>query len=161
MSRLAAFIFTICWLTAASAEVILGRVTAITDGDTITLQVDSGQPRVVRITGIDAPERNQPFGQQASAHLRSLVLNKPATVDTHKTDRFGRLVGKLTVDGADVGLAQIRAGLAWHYKAYASEQSEQDQAAYEAAELEARRAGRGLWSERAPMPPWEWRARER
>ena len=60
----------------------------------------------------------------------------------------------------DVGLAQITVGLAWHYKRYAPEQSEEDREHYAFAEEEARARRAGLWREREPVPPWEWRARE-
>ena len=68
-----------------------------------------------------------------------------------------RIIGVVYVDGQDAGLALIRAGLAWHFKRYASEQPEQQRAEYALAEQQAREAGLGLWGDLSPVPPWEWR----
>jgi endonuclease YncB( thermonuclease family) len=80
------------------------------------------------------------------------------TVETDKTDKYGRLVGKILLPtGQDVNLEQVARGLAWHYKEYQMEQSTHDRAIYDAAEIRARRARRGLWADTDPMPPWEFR----
>jgi len=76
---------------------------------------------VIRVAGIDAPEREQQFGQQSAANLSRAALNKPVTGEYHKQDRYGRLVGKVMIDGTDIDLMQISAGLAWQYKAYVQE----------------------------------------
>ena len=57
----------------------------------------------------------------------------------------------------DAGLAQVTVGLAWHYKKYAGEQSEEDRERYAFAEVEARARRAGLWREGDPVAPWEWR----
>ena len=71
--------------------------------------------------------------------------------------RNGRIVGKVMVEQLDAGLAQITSGLAWHYKQYEKEQSEEDRGRYASAELEARAKGVGLWSHPNPVPPWKYR----
>ena len=76
---------------------------------------------------------------------------------THKVDRYGREVGKVLHDGQDVCLAQVKKGLAWHYKAYEGEQSESDRNAYAAAEDAARAGKVGLWADARPVPPWDYR----
>jgi endonuclease YncB( thermonuclease family) len=114
----------------ARADWIMGRVVAIADGDTLTiLTTDQGQHRV-RLAGIDTPEKRQPFGQVAKDHLSSLVDGQTVTVTYHKRDHYGRIVGKVLASGADAGLRQVEAGLAWHYKRYEQEQSDWDRAAY-------------------------------
>lgn len=139
------------------AETLAGRVVAVADGDTVTV-VDRNHARhTVRLAGIDAPERNQPFGAQSRDHLVGLALDKDTVVEFHKEDRYGRLVGKVLIAGNDVNLAQVRAGLAWHYKDYQSEQSLVDRTRYAAEEFMARAAGRGLWSDGSAIPPWDWR----
>ena len=143
------------------AETLSGRITHVTDGDTLTLVTADQQRHTVRLAGIDAPERNQPFGQESRSHLAALALNKPATVESHKQDRYGRLVAKVVVDGTDINLALIRSGLAWHYKEYQNEQSTVDRYWYAAEELVARASSRGLWSMGKPTPPWEWRRVQR
>ena len=109
----------------------------------------------VRLAGIDAPEKAQPFGQRSKEHLSDSVFGKQVEVQGGKIDKYGRTVGKILVNGFDANLEQIRAGLAWHYKAYASEQSADDRSLYSMAEEKARAQRLGLWSENKQMPPWE------
>lgn len=143
--------------TAGSAATVSGQVVAVADGDTVTV-LDAGKMQhKVRLTGIDAPERCQRFGDRARQNLATLVFRKQVAVQWNKTDRYGRLVGKVTVGDVDAGLEQIRAGMAWHYKAYQREQSSSDSAAYAAAEAAARSVGIGLWQEATPAPPWDFR----
>jgi endonuclease YncB( thermonuclease family) len=87
------------------------------------------------------------------------TTSNTAVADCPKVDRYGRQVCLVRVDGFDVGLAQIRAGLAWWYRKYAKEQSTQDRVTYAAVEQEAQETRRGLWREKDPVPPWEWRHR--
>jgi endonuclease YncB( thermonuclease family) len=136
---------------------LAGRVSAVTDGDTLTLLATDASRQTIRLAGIDAPEKDQPFGTEARANLVKLALDREAIVEFHKRDVYGRLVGKVWVDGVDINLEQVRAGLAWHYKEYQSEQSPADRVLYAAEEVRARAAARGLWSAPAPVPPWDWR----
>jgi endonuclease YncB( thermonuclease family) len=85
------------------------------------------------------------------------VAGQTVVVHWHKHDRYGRLLGTLTLDGRDLNLAQVRAGLAWHYKRYQNDQPPADRTSYAAAETEARTARLGLWREPNPLPPWEYR----
>jgi endonuclease YncB( thermonuclease family) len=143
----------------ARADWLMGRVVAITDGDTLTILTTDRVQHRVRLAGIDTPEKRQPFGQVAKDHLSRLVNGQTVTVHYHKRDRYGRIVGKVLASGADVGLRQVEAGLAWHYKQYQGEQDAPDRARYANVEIEAREAQRGLWAlpETQRMPPWEWR----
>lgn len=93
------------------AETLQGYVTHVADGDTIT--VLKGKERLrVRIAGIDAPERRQPYSKRSHENLSKLVRRQVVTVEWYKKDRYGRLVGNAYVNGKDVGLEQIHAGLA-------------------------------------------------
>ena len=91
-------------------------------------------------------------------HLQAAASDRAATAECPKADRYGREVCRVFVDGVDVGLAQIRAGLAWIFKRYASERKADGRRQYAEAEEAARKAGRGLWADAEPVPPWEWRA---
>lgn len=143
----------------AQAELITGFVTAITDGDTLKLLDARKTEHKIRISGIDAPEKAQPFGSKSTANLGRLAFNKDAQADCPKKDRFSRLVCKVTVDGTDVGLQQVTDGMAWWYRKYAKEQSGADQDSYEQGETMAKLRRLGLWGEVNPVPPWEWRHR--
>lgn len=142
---------------ACNAATIEGRVVGVADGDTITvLDADSVQHKI-RLSGIDAPEKSQPFGNRSKQSLSDLVFSKAVTVDTDKRDKYKRNVGKVLVDGVDANLEQVKRGMAWHYKAYEREQSATDRKVYADAENEAKAARRGLWADTEPVPPWGFR----
>jgi endonuclease YncB( thermonuclease family) len=145
------------FLHTANADTLTGRVVGITDGDTITVLDASNQQHKIRLSAIDTPEKAQPWGQKAKESLSDMVFNRQVTVDWHKTDRYGRTIGKVIVDGVDANLGQIKAGMAWHYKQYAREQPEDDRILYAEAEDIARMLKKGLWSDNDPVPPWDWR----
>ncbi len=139
------------------ADTLVGTVVRILDGDTVEVLDTYKDLHRIRLAGIDAPESGQPFGAVAKRAVSSLVGGETVTVDWHKRDRYGRMVGTLMLDGADVNLALVRAGYAWWYREYAGEQSPSDRRLYEAAEKAARRKGVGLWSDPRPIAPWDWR----
>ena len=155
----------------ALADTLQGKVIKIADGDTVTIVDDSGKKHRIRFAGIDAPEKDQSYGDVSTQSLVELVSGKTVTIEYEKRDRYERIVGKVLVDPPvevfcmaldcvkkiDAGLEQIKAGLAWHYKYYQMEQSEADRRLYSEAELEARTKQIGLWKDEEPMAPWEWR----
>lgn len=153
------------WLLAlamaswAWAQTLEGHVVCVSDGDTLTVVDAAQQEHALRLAGIDAPERSQPFGPAARLALAQAVLGRAVRFEIQKRDRYGRLVGRLFVDDTDVALRLIEQGLAWHYTRYAHEQTETERGRYAEAERKARQAMLGLWSESDPLPPWEWRAR--
>lgn len=143
------------------AQRLVGRVVGVTDGDTVTLLVDGRVQHKIRLSGIDAPEKAQPFGQRAKQRLSSLVYGKTVTAVGIKQDRYRRLIAKLLVDGQDANLEMVASGYSWHYKKYESEQTAADGMAYAQAERDARLARRGLWADVSPVPPWDYRHRAR
>lgn len=153
---IALFISPLCW-----ADTLSGRVVGVADGDTVTVLVNEHDQYRIRIMGIDAPEKKQPFGQKAKAKMSEMVFDKDVVVEWSKKDRYGRTVGLVVVDGQDAGLELLRAGLAWHYKQYQREQAADDRERYSAAEDAARAAHVGLWTDADPVPPWEWRHSKR
>lgn len=142
---------------AVSAETITGKVVGVTDGDTLTVLDASHQQFKIRLAGIDAPEKGQPFGNRAKESLSEMVFNKQVVIESSKEDRYRRKVGKVQYDGTDVNLQQIKKGMAWHYIAYAKEQAPADREAYATAEAEARTQRRGLWRNTTQTAPWEFR----
>lgn len=151
---------------AVFADTLTGRVVGIADGDTITVLDAVRQQHRIRVAGIDAPEKAQPFGQRSKENLSRLVLSKDVRIEWDKRDRYGRIIGKIWVQPSDcprcgltldAGLAQLSAGMAWWYRKYASEQSAEDRGRYEFEEDEARARRVGLWQEVDPVPPWDWR----
>lgn len=129
---------------STSAQEFRARVAEVHNGNTITVQ-EIGRPRsseVVRLAGVAVPGRWRPFAAKSRESLRALVKYKQVTVIVRSSDRYGRMTATVLLDDLDVGLEQIRRGLAW------SSPEAHDLPDYEAAEADAEREGRGLWAER-------------
>lgn len=131
-----------------------GKVIGVTDGDTLTLLVDSEEVKV-RLEGIDAPESTQAFGNKAKEHLKSLVISKDAKLKRTGKDKYGRMLGYLYIGGKEINLQMVEDGFAWHFKEY------NDQQRFADAEQQARDDKKGLWADSKPMPPWEFRDRKK
>ena len=138
-------------LAAQIGTTLTGLVVSVADGDTVSVRRDRTTLRV-RVEGIDTPELNQAFGHQAKTFTSLLLLNKHITVNVRDRDRYGRLVGRIYVDGRDLSVALVLQGLAWHYTRYSSDPTLAE------AERQARAAQAGLWSQSAPVPPWDFRS---
>jgi len=137
------------------------RVIGVTDGDTVRVLDSSYTQFTVRLAGIDAPEHDQPFGRRSRGSLATLVYGKAVRLHCQKEESYGRKVCSVfLLNGEDVCLDQVRAGMAWHYKQFEGEQSPQQRASYAAAEDAARAAHIGLWSQPDPIPPWVFRHQE-
>ncbi len=141
----------------AQAEIINGKVVGVSDGDTITILDSSNTQYKIRLSGIDSPEKKQAFGQKSKENLSRLVFAKIVDADCSKKDRYQRFICKITVNGVDANLEQLKDGFAWHYKAYQRDQIESDRQLYANAEDVARDGKKGLWSEANPIEPWEFR----
>ena len=140
---------------SAQAETLEGKVIKIADGDTLTLLTSSNQQVKVRLAGIDTPERKQPFGNKAKQALSNLAFQKQALVEIAAKDRYGRTIGVVFVDGLNVNAELVKQGMAWVYRKYTD-----DERLY-VLESEAKQAKRGLWLDKNPIPPWEWRRGKR
>ena len=148
---LASFLLLLSGL--ACAETIVGKVIGVMDGGATEVLDATKSPRRIRLEGIDAPEKAQPFGARSKQHLSDQVFGKQVEVLSNKTDKYGRTVGKVMIGGKDANLDQVRSGFAWHYKAYQKEQSASDRVAYTNAETSALNMKSGLWNDPKPMPP--------
>ncbi len=140
-----------------NAGTLEGKVVGVADGDTITVLEANNTQHKIRLQGIDAPEKAQAFGQKSKQSLHQLIHNKQVSVEFQKKDKYGRIVGKVLHEGTDVCLEQIKLGMAWHYKQYASEQSKEDRETYAQAELRAQSQIIGLWKDTNAIPPWNFR----
>ncbi len=138
-----------------------GKVVGVADGNTITILDANKQLHKIRLAGIAAPKRGQPFGFRSKETLAKWVYDREVFVEASKTDRDGNLLGQVFVDGHDAGLEQVRAGLAWWDRAYANEQTADERELYELAEKEARKRRLRLWRDADPVPPWEWQRSNR
>lgn len=137
------------------AEEIRGKVVSIADGDTITVLDAEKVQHKIRLEGIDAPEKGQAFGTKAKEKMSELVGEKDVVVRWEKKDRYGRILGDVHLGDRHINLEMVQEGLAWHYKQYSKSKVLAE------AEDEARKAKKGLWADKSPEPPWEFRKKGR
>ena len=161
MRRLNALVISVCLWTLSvhaserpagiPAEARYAKVDRVIDGDTIVL-MDRTR---VRLEGIDAPERDQPFGPAATAALQYMVGRAIYYVETDE-DRYERMLATLyhRKEGYNINASLVCAGFAWWYERYAP-----DNLLIEGCQKEAREASKGLWEDDDSVPPWEWRRR--
>jgi len=116
-----------------------GKVIKVVDGDTIDVLTDDMETIRIRFSGIDTPERGQPFGNNAAQSLKDSILGNDVKVVSHDQDRYDRIVGDIYHNGTLINPALVKAGLAWHYVKYAP-----DNPALREAEQQARRLEKGL-----------------
>ncbi len=141
----------------AYAEILNGKVVGVSDGDTITVLDSHKSQHKIRLTGIDAPEKAQAFGQASKKSLSDLVFSRDVEISWEKRDRYQRILGKVLLNEQDICLEQVKRGMAWHYKQYQRDQTQEDRIKYSRAEEEARKNRIGLWADDAPVPPSEFR----
>ena len=159
---LLALLLSPCALARPDAAVT-AKVIAVIDGDTLLLKPldsHSAQPRVykLRLADIDAPEKDQPYGQEAKRELAKLVLHQHIRVITVATDHYGRRIGWINLERAlfaemNVNVEMVERGWAWALTRH--RRHPQMVAAQQHAEL----TRRGLWAAEQPIPPWIWRKR--
>ncbi|MDD4004458.1 MAG: thermonuclease family protein [Elusimicrobiaceae bacterium] len=141
-------------LKYGAREVFTGVCEKVYDGDTILVRGD-GREEKIRFYGIDTPESRQDYGPAAKQFTSDMVYGKRITVYGFGKEYYGRTLGIIEVEGRDLNLELVKAGLAWHYKQYSSDP------ALAAAETAARQAKLGLWCDGAPQAPWDWRRHQR
>ncbi len=139
----------------ASAATLFGRVVEVNDGDIITV-FNLNRPVRVKLLAVDAPERDQAFGDVAKKHLSELVFDKSVLVEYSGIAADGSLVGRVTLNSADIGVQMIRDGAAWFDERNQDRLSASDREVYQQSELAARNEKRGLWQGENPVAPWEF-----
>ena len=140
---------------AEKTKVIIGKCTRVSDGDTIHVVTDGNVKFKVRLDRIDAPEKDQPYGKEATAYLTSLIRGKTVRVVWVKKDQYGRVLGIVYLDKTDINLKMVETGNAWHYSYF------DKTPAYIAAESAAKEKKLGLWAAENPINPYEWRKNKR
>jgi len=161
------FLGLLVWSQTAFAKSFTGRVIDVYDGDTV--RVVQPDPKggcswihKIRLRGVDSPERSQSYGKAARQFVRNLLFGRKIFIKASPTkrDRWGRIIADICWSGGKnpykcLSYQLIRAGLAWHYKAYDKDKR------LSRAEMSARKAKRGLWSQAKPEAPWLYRRRRK
>jgi len=134
-------------------KTIVAKVIRILDGDTMEV-LYLNKPIKVRLAHIDCPEKrgSQPFGNNAKKALSDLCFGQNVTVYGEKYDRNKRLIAVVVNTKKQVvNQEMVKQGMAWHFKRYSKD------ATYARLELTARKNKIGLWQDKNPVAPWEWR----
>ena len=126
------------------------KIKRVVDGDTVHVFYQD-EVYKIRLTEIDAPERDQPYGSNSTEYLKSLLKEGRVDVDISGTDRYGRKLGRLYWRGMDINRELVSAGYAWVYDQYVT-----DNSFYE-NQSKARNSKKGLWEDQNPLEPWNWR----
>ncbi len=138
----------------AFPQILTGKVISVADGDTITVLDNRHRQTRIRLYGIDTPEKGQAFGRKAKQFTAGLVAGKIVKVKIYDVDKYGRSVGVVFVHGRNVNEEIIRAGYGWQYRKYCRVSF---CSKWLTIEQMARNVGLGLWRDKHPVPPWEWR----
>ena len=172
MSRIFLAVILLCLSIAPAyakepVRVIEGMVTKVSDGDTIQVTDSLGTKVKVRMYGVDAPETEksnkktgkvskpgQPYGEEAFHALQQKVKRQKVRLDVMDIDRYGRTVSVVWIGTRNVNQEMVAEGWAWAYRAYLDRARASE---YITAEEQARKAGKGLWRQNNPQPPWEFR----
>lgn len=141
----------------ASAEVMTGTIDSVVDGDLITI-ISRGKEIEIRLFGIDAPEKNQPFGQSAKNFTGAMASGKEIRIEPMRKDTNGRIVAMVFVNGANLNEQIVSQGFAWVSRQECKESFCTDWLQLEAI---AKAAQKGLWADEHPAPPWEHRKNRR
>ena len=153
-------LLALCVFAHASDERVIGNLKRVVDGDTIYLKTKTSDSIKVRLAFIDAPELNQPFGNDAKAFLKKIEGQK-VSIHVRSKDRYGRHVAVLFHRNTDMNLLMIKNGYAWAYTKYLKYASIPIRDKYLHAESLAKENKLGLWQTKDYIAPWEWRKHSR
>lgn len=142
-------------LCILQAKTLTGKVVEIKDGDTFVV-LSGRNTEKIRLEGIDCPEKNQAWGERAKLFTSKQVFGRQVKVDYQTRDTYKRILGVVHYgNGKVLNRDLLKAGLAWHYKHYNNDP-------YLAKlETQARKQRKGLWADKKPIPPWEFRRQKR
>ncbi|MEN8141764.1 MAG: thermonuclease family protein [Thermodesulfobacteriota bacterium] len=152
-----AFLLAALTLPATPLYAWQGKVMQVIDGDTVKV-ARNGSIEKIRLYGIDAPEKDQPFGRKATGSAAQLTLGEVVRVEEVTRDRYGRLVATIWLGQQNINQTMVEQGYAWVYPAYCHKSFCRK---WRQIEAEARAGRQGLWAAERPMPPWQWRKRDK
>jgi endonuclease YncB( thermonuclease family) len=152
--------FLLCLLRSHDTHAVGNEeaiVSHVIDGDSLELKQD-GRTYQARLWGIDTPEYDQDFAEKAKNYTRWMVEEKTVAFSRKYTDRFDRVVVMAWVNGTLLNEELVKKGLAWVHVRYCDEEICQS---WRDLEQEARKKRIGIWQDDRPVPPWQWKSRQR
>ena len=144
-------IFLLLVVPTTQAASFTGKVVRVSDGDTITVQTAGNREFKIRLLGIDSPESAQAHGDKATQAMTAKVFGQLVSVHWEKRDDYKRVLGHVAIGQRWINHEMVAEGWAWHYKQYSKDQR------LAVAETRAKATRRGLWANRNPVAPWDWR----
>lgn len=132
------------------------RIKVVYDGDTVGVEGKDKKMYPIRLQGVDAREKGQDYGGLSRKSPAKLVEDRVVLIIVNEKTISNQYIGRIYLDGDDIGLKQIEAGKAWHFKKYNYAQPAEDRKRFSQAEVKARIDRVGLWEDKAPIPPWEY-----
>nr|WP_269093259.1 thermonuclease family protein [Aliarcobacter butzleri] len=133
---------------------LIGKVVKVSDGDTITVLTSDKTQYKIRLNDIDAPEKKQAFGNKSKDNLAKYIAGKTVKVEYKTKDKYKRILGTIYYNNIDINLKQVKDGYAWVYKKYSKNKD------YYNAEKVSRENKKGLWIDKNPIAPWEFRKKK-
>ncbi len=137
------------------------KVLKVYDGDTIKV-TGLDLTFKIRLVGIDCPETEygkrpgQPFSQKAKLYLKNLLNSKTVSIKSYGTGGYNRQLAEVFVNGKNINLEMIKAGLAEVYKGRRPKSL--DSKTYLMEESRAKRAKKGMWNQsKSYVSPKQWR----
>ena len=140
---------------------LAGLISHVSDGDTVHLTVNGVKERI-RLANIDAPESQgradrpgQPYAKESTQALERMVSNKNITLHCFEQDHYGRHVCNIPYGGSTANELLVAQGLAWAYTG-SNERYLRDKNLKQ-VQAQAKKEKKGLWQQRKPIAPWDWR----
>ena len=148
--KLLLLLFFLCTLT--NAQTLTGKVIGVKDGDTVVVIDAANNQTTLRLAEVDCPEKKQAFGTKAKQFTSDQVYLKEIKYMVTDTDRYGRSIAKIYYDDNKYLSAEIiKNGFGWQYKQYSTSKNLAN------FEQEARTNKRGLWIDKDPIYPSDFR----
>lgn len=157
MKKISIITLFLCFttLSACSSEKGTCRVFGVSDGDTLTCLAKGNKPIKVRLAEIDAPEKKQAFGQKAKKALSDRVFKRDVRLVVAGKDRYQRTLAVVYYQNKNINLEMVKIGMAWAYKQHSRDPI------YTQEQEKARAKRIGLWADRNPIEPSQWRKQEK
>ena len=134
-----------------------GKVVKVIDGDTVDILTPKKQKVRVRLLDIDAPESRQAYGNAARKYLASLIAGKNVFVKENKKDIYQRTLGTIFLNQININAKMVESGFAWAYR-YKGVANNKNMVKLES---KAKQNRKGLWRDKHPIAPWDFRYRNK